>query len=164
VLFAKIHFRISSKEALMDHDQELARRLMRRIDDCYARGALNQVLDLEQQLERLLWTLEHQLEALDEDEEMQVDDGDPDAEVGVEEQFVALWHAYSNGGPSFAGDRQPSEAHLLDVLQGACLRGMAPCGLRLGALPPLLPIAAELARQRQTLIGRYRAHSRRFGR
>lgn len=148
----------------MDHYLECARKLMHRIDDCYARGALAQVLDLEQELESLLWALEYQLEALDEDEELQVDDGDPDAEVGIEEQFIALWYAYSNGGPSFAGDWQASEEHLLDVLQSACLRGMAPRDLRLGSLPPLLPIAAELARQRQALIGRYRAHSRRFGR
>ncbi len=141
-----------------------ARRLMRRIDTCYHLGAFRQVLDLEQELECLLWLLEHHLLALDEDEELPVDDGDPDGEVGVEEQFVALWYAYSNGGPSFAGDRRASEEHLLDVLRSACLRGMAPRDLRVEALPPLLPIAAELARQRQALIARYRAHSRRPGR
>ncbi len=141
-----------------------ARRLMRRIDTCYHLGAFRQVLDLEQELECLLWSLEHHLLALDEDEELPVDDGDPDGEVGVEEQFVALWYAYSNGGPSFAGDRQASEEYLLDVLQGACLSGMAPRDLRLEALPPLLPIAAELARERLALISRYRAQSRRFGR
>ena len=148
----------------MNHDPKLVRRLMRRIDDCYARGAFGRVLDLEQQLERLLWALEHRLQALDEDEELPVDDGDPDAEAGVEEQFIALWYAYNNGGLSFAGDREASEAHLLDVLQSACLRGMAPRRLKVGALPPLLPIAAELARQRRALVGRYRARSRRFGR
>ena len=44
-------------------------------------------------------------------------------------------YAYSNGGPSLAGDAHASEEHLLDVLQCACLRGMAPKGLKLDALP-----------------------------
>ncbi len=148
----------------MNDDVLRARRLMRRIDGCYERGAFRQVLELEQRLECLLWSLEHHLLALGEDEELQVDDGDPDGEVGIEEQFIALWYAFSNGGPSFAGDQQASEVHLLDVLQSACLPGMAPRDLRLEALPPLLPIAAELARERSALIARYRAHSRRFGR
>ncbi len=148
----------------MNDDVLRARRLMRRIDDCYERGALRHGHELEQRLECLLWSLEHHLLALDEDEELRVDDGDPDGEVGIEEQFIALWYAYNNGGPSFAGDQQASEGHLLDVLQCACLRGMAPRNLQLGALPPLLPIAAELARERSAFIARYRAHSRRFGR
>lgn len=148
----------------MNDDVRRARRLMRWIDASYERGAFRKVLDLEQQLECLLWSLEHHFLALDEDEELQIDDGDPDGEVGIEEQFIALWYAYNNGGPSFAGDQQASEEHLLDVLRAACLRGMAPRDLRVDALPPLLPIAAELARQRQALIARYRAHSRRFGR
>ena len=148
----------------MDSDVQRVRLLMRGIDECYTRGAHRRVLDLEDQLERLLWSLEHRLEALDEDEHLEVDDGDPDGEVGIEEQFVALWHAYTQGGPSFAGDAKASEGHLLDVLESACLRGMAPRYLKRDALPPLLPIAAELARDRQALIARYRAHSRKFGR
>ena len=147
-----------------DASVQRARKLMRLIDACYTRGAHHRALPFEEQLERLLWSLEHHLEALDEDEELPVDDGDPDAEVGVEEQFIALWHAYAHGGPSFAGDAQASEEHLLDVLESACLSGMAPRALRRDALPPLLPIAAELARERRALIARYRAHSRRFGR
>ncbi len=148
----------------MDGEVQRARQLMRGIDACYTRGAHRRVLALEDELERLLWSLEHRLEALDEDEELQVDGGDPDAEVGVEEQFIALWHAYAHGGPSFAGDAQAGEEHLLDVLASACLSGMAPRGLKRAELPPLLPIAAELARDRRALIARYRAHSRRFGR
>ncbi len=148
----------------MDGDVQRARHLMRSIDTCYTRGANRRVLGLEDELERLLWTMEHRLEALAEDEELREDDGDPDAEVGVEEQFVALWHAYAFGGPSFAGDAQASEEHLVDVLESACLRGMAPRQLKRDALPPLLPIAAELARDRRALIARYRAHARRFGR
>ncbi len=148
----------------MDGEVQRARQLMQGIDTCYRRGAHRRVLGLEEELECLLCTMEHRLEALDEDEELQVDDGDPDGEVGVEEQFVALWYAYARAGPSFAGDAQASEGHLLDVLESACLRGMAPRHLKRDALPPLLPIAAELARARQALIARYRAHSRRFGR
>ncbi len=148
----------------MDREAQRARELMRVIDGCYTRGVHRRVLDLEDQLERLLWSLEYRLEALDEDEELEVDDGDPDGEVGVEEQFVALWYAYAHGGPSFAGDARASEEHLLDVLESACFRGMAPRDLKRDVLPPLLPIAAQLARDRQALIARYRAHSRRFGR
>ena len=148
----------------MDAEVQSLRTLMRRIDACYSTGACRQVLNLEQDLERRLWALEHHLAALDEDEELEVDDGDPDGEVGVEEQFVALWHAHSNGGPSFAGDTEASEGYLADVLESACLTGMAPRGLKRDALPPLLPIAAELARDRRALISRYRSHSRRFGR
>ncbi len=148
----------------MDGEMQRARQLMRSIDTCYTRGAHRRVLGLEDELERLLWTMEHRLEALAEDEELREDDGDPDAEAGVEEQFVALWQAYTDGGVSFAGERQASEAHLLEVLESACLSGMAPHHLKRDALSPLLPIAAELARDRRTLIARYRAHSRRFGR
>ncbi len=148
----------------MDGDVHRARLLMRLIDACYTCGARRRVLALEDELERLLWSLEYRLEALDEDEELEVDDGDPDGEVGVEEQFIALWYAYASGGPSFAGDAQASEEHLLRVLENACLRGMAPRDLKRDALPPLLPIAAQLARERQALIARFRAHSRRFGR
>ncbi len=148
----------------MEGEVQRARQLMQGIDTCYRRGAHRRVLGLEDELERLLWSLEYRLEALDEDEELQVDDGVPDGEVGVEEQFVALWCAYTCGGPSFAGDAQASEEHLLDVLESACLSGMAPHYLKRDALPPLLPIAAELARDRQALIARYRTHSRRFGR
>ncbi len=148
----------------MDGEVQRARQLMRGIDACYTRGAHRWVLALEGELERLLWSLEHRIEALDEDEELPVDDGDPDGEVGVEEQFVALWYAYTSGNPSFGGDVQSCEMHLLDVLQGACLGGMSPRGLKRAELPPLLPIAAQLARDRQALIARYHAHSRRFGR
>ncbi len=148
----------------MDGEAQRARQLMRSIDACYTRRAHRRVLDLEAELECLLWTLEHRLEALDEDEELQVDDGDPDAEAGVEEQFVRLWYAYVDDDPSFGGDARASEEHLLDVLESACLSGMAPHHLKHDALPPLLPVAAELARDRQALIDRYRAHSRRFGR
>ncbi len=108
--------------------------------------------------------LDDRLEALDEDEELQVDDGDLDGEAGVGEQFVRLWYAYVDDDPSFGGDAQASDEHLLDVLESACLSGMAPHHLKRDALPPLLPIAAELARDRQALIARNRAHSRRFGR
>ncbi len=158
----------------MEVDPRPVQALMRRIDECYAlvgrsgaasdAAALDQLLDLEQELEKRLWILEHYLEALDEDEDLLADDGDPDGEVGVEEQFVALWHAYTSGGLSFRGDAQASEMHLLDVLQGACFGGMTPARLRLESLPPLLPIARELALARQALIARYRAHSRRWGR
>ncbi len=148
----------------MDREAQHARELMRGIDACYTRGAHHRVLGLEAELETLLWSLEHRLEALDEDEELQVDDGDPDGEAGVEEQFVRLWYAYVDDDPSFGGDAQASEEHLLDVLESACLRGMAPRGLQRDALPPLLPIAAELAGDRRALIARYRAHSRVFGR
>ncbi len=141
----------------MDREEQRVRLLMRRIDACYSRGAHRRVLDLEEELETLLWSLDHRLEALDEDEELQVDDGDPDAEVGVEEQFIALWYAYANGGPSFAGDARASEEHLLDVLESACLRGMTPRYLKRDTVPPLLPVAAELARDRRALIARYRA-------
>ncbi len=148
----------------MDGEVQRARQLMRGIDACYTRGAHRWVLALEGELERLLWSLEHRLEALDEDEELPVDAGDTDGEVGVEEQFVALWHAYTSGGLSFRGDAQASEMHLLDVLQGACFGGMTPARLRLESLQPLLPIARELALARQALIARYRAHSRRWSR
>ncbi len=157
----------------MEVDPRPVQALMRRIDECYALGgrngaasdaaALDQLLDLEQELERRLWILEHYLEALDEDEDLLADDGSPDGEVGVEEQFVALWHAYVSGSPSFGGDVQNCEMHLLDVLQGACLGGMSPGRLRVDSLPSLLPIARELALARQALIARYRAHSRRWG-
>ena len=147
----------------MDHDARQILALMQRIDEGYATGAGDAVLDLEEELERRLWSLEHSLEALDEDEELQVDDGDPDGEVGVEEQFVALWHEYTSDRGSFAGLAEASEEHLRDVLECACLSGMAPRQLRLDSLPPLLPIARELAEDRQGLIARYRAHSRRWG-
>ncbi len=49
-------------------------------------------------------------------------------------------------------------------MESACLSGMAPRYLKSDVLPPLLPIAAEPARDRQALTARYRAHSRRFGR
>ena len=145
----------------MDAAARVIVALMRRIDECYATGADGAVLDLEEELERRLWGLEHYLEALDEDEELQVDDGDPDGEVGVEEQFVALWHAYTSRCGSFAGLAQASEEHLRDVLESACLSGMAPKDLRRNDLPPLLPIARELASDRQALIERYRAHAQR---
>ncbi len=148
----------------MDSEATRVLALMERIDGCYAAGAQNGVLDLEKELERRLWSLEHYLEALDEDEELQVDDGDPDAEAGVEEQFVALWYGYTSPCGSFGGLAEASEGHLRDVLESACLRGMAPRGLRLDDLPPLLPIARELAQHRRALIARYRAHSRRWGR
>lgn len=149
----------------MDGEARRVRTLMRRIDECYAGGAVRggELLDLEDELERRLWSLEHTLEALDEDEELPVDDGDPDGEVGVEEQFIALWHAYESDLGSFAGRAEESEEHLRDVLESACLSGMAPKHLRSGHLPPLLPIARELARDRQALIARYRAHARRWG-
>ncbi len=148
----------------MDADVHRLRALMRQIDACYTGKAYRRVLDLEEELERRLWALEYHLQALDEDEEIEADDGDPDGEVGVEEQYVALWYAYCNGGPSFAGDAEASEGHLRDVLKCACMNGMAPHGLKLNALPALLPIAAELARGRRALIARYRADSRRFAR
>ncbi len=138
--------------------------LMRRIDECYSNGRSNGVLDLEEELERRLWSLEHYLEALDEDEELQVDDGDPDAEAGVEDQFIALWNGYRSGYGSFGGLVRESEGHLRDVLEGACMSGMAPKRLRIDSLPPLLPLARELAEDRRALIARYRAHSRRWGR
>ena len=148
----------------MDHDTQQILALMQRIDDSYAAQAGDAVLDLEAELERRLWSLEHSLEALDEDEELQIDDGDPDGEVGVEEQFVALWYAYNSDCGSFAGLAEASEEHLRDVLECACLSGMAPRRLRVDSLPPLLPIARELAEERQALIARYRAKSRRWGR
>ena len=95
---------------------------------------------------------------------MAVDDGDPDAEAGVEDQFIALWHAYRFEGGVFAGLGQEAEEHLRDVLESACLSGMAPRGLRVESLPPLLPIAREMAEDRRALIARYRAHSRKWGR
>ena len=146
----------------MNADAGQIRALMDQIDECYATGAGGGVLDLEEELERRLWSLEHYLEALEEDEELQVDDGDPDGEAGVEEQFVALWHAYNSDRWSFIGSAEAGEMHLRDVLEGACLPGMAPKRLR-SALPPLLPIAQELARDRQALIARYRAHAQRWG-
>ena len=146
----------------MDHDARRIQALMRRIDECYATGAGAAVLDLEEELERRLWRLEHYLEALDEDEELDVDDGDPDGEVGVEEQFIALWHAYTAHNGSFAGLTEASEEHLRDVLECACLSGMAPRHLRVGSLPALLPIARELAEDREALRARYRAHARRW--
>lgn len=148
----------------MDDDARQVLALMRRIDDGYATGAADAVLDLEAELERRLWVLEHYLEALEEDEELLVDDGDPDAEVGVEEQFIALWHAYDSEHGSFAGLAEASEEHLRDVLESACLSGMAPRQLRVDALPPLLPIARQLAEDRKALIARYRAQARRWDR
>ena len=109
----------------MDHDAGQILALMQRIDEGYADGAGDAVLDLEAELERRLWSLEHYLEALDEDEELQVDDGDPDGEVGVEEQFVALWHQFTSDRGSFAGLAEASEEHLRDVLECACMSGMA---------------------------------------
>ncbi|MCP3961627.1 MAG: hypothetical protein GY719_27620 [bacterium] len=148
----------------MDDNTGEVLALMQRIDEGYATGAADAVLDLEEELERRLWFLEHYLEALEEDEELQVDDGDPDAEVGVEEQFIALWHAFNSDHGSFAGLAEASQEHLRDVLECACLRGMAPRHLRVDALPALLPIARELAEDRQALIARYRAQARRWGR
>ena len=148
----------------MDTNTRQVLALMQRIDEGYATGAGDAVLDLEEELERRLWCLEHHLEALDEDEELPVDDGDPDAEVGVEEQFIALWHAFNSAHGSFAGLADASEEHLRDVLECACMSGMAPKQLRVDSLPPLLPIARQLAEDRQALITRYRAHARRSGR
>ena len=148
----------------MEAEKRALRALMRKVDVCYSEGAFGSVLELEEELERRLWSLEYALEAFDEDEDLEEDDGDPDAEVGVEEQFVALWHAYCSGNGSFGGCLEASEGHLLDVLQSACLSGMAPKGLRVDSLPPLLPIARDLARERRALVARYRAHSRRLGR
>ncbi len=147
----------------MDDDARQVLALMQRIDQGYATGAADAVLDLEEELERRLWFLEHYLEALEEDEELQVDDGDPDAEVGVEEQFIALWYAFKSHHGSFAGLAEASEEHLRDVLECACLSGMAPRHLRVESLPPLLPIARELAEDRQALMARYRAQARRWG-
>ena len=141
-----------------------ARRLMARIDACYSTGAWRQVLELEDRLEELLWDLEHALAGLLDEGGGESDlDADPyvDDEAGVEEQFVAVYSRYVDSRDiCFGNDPETCEDTLRDVLQGACMRGMAPHGLRIPPGTRLLPLAKELYEARRRLIARYRAAAR----
>ncbi len=144
----------------------LARRLMAEIDALYEAGGHESMLALESRLEEILWHLDHVLEALhgegggDPDTAYLVASeylGSVDDEAGVEEQFIYFYRCYLDAEhPSFGNRPETCEAALRDVLESACLRGMAPRGLRIPPGTQLLPVARQLHQDRLRLTGRYR--------
>ena len=93
------------------------------------------------------------------------------SQVDLERGYALIEHS-KNGdrrslplaGPLLAELEEMARMRRIETdLLFAGAAGTVHCDAR-RVLPPLLPIAADLTRDRQALIARYRAHSRRFGR